>query len=200
MLTKLSERQEVEKSVRKGTRRSGTVATSPVRVEAGGVAALGAAAIGQAILGLEFLLAGFNKYFDTNFVDGFKSFLASSVGAQTSVISPIVQSLILPNAALFAELAKFTELASGLVLLIATAGVRLDSHTTLRRVIALADSACARECPGSSDIRTKSAWGAQPSQSDRHEPADRGFRRQPAGCREGVEAVARQFVRRDIVP
>ena len=163
MLTKLSERQEVEKSVRKGTLRSGTAATSPVRVEVGGVAALDAAAIGQAILGLEFLLAGFDKYFDTDFVDGFKSFLASSVGAQTSVISPIVQSLILPNAALVAELAKFTELASGLVFLIATAGVRLDSHTTLRRVIALADSACARSVRAPATSEPSQRGGRNPA-------------------------------------
>lgn len=95
--------------------------TSAVKVEPGRGAALGAAAVAQAILGLEFLLGGLNKYLDTNFADGFKSFVSSSVGAQASVIfSPIVQSLILPNAALFAELARFTELAGGLVLVIAT--------------------------------------------------------------------------------
>ncbi len=42
--------------------------------------------------------------------------------------------------------------------------------------------------------------GAQPSQSDRDEPADRSLGRQAAGCCEGVEAVARKFVRRDIIP
>ena len=118
--------------------------TSAVKVEAGRGAALGAAAIAQTILGFEFLLGGLNKYVDTNYVDGFKSFVSSSVGAHTSVISPIVQSLILPNAALFAELARFTELASGLVLLITIAdlfrggfGVRGDARTRLERVIAL---------------------------------------------------------------
>ena len=47
--------------------------------------------------------------------------------------------------------------------------------------------------------QNESARGAQPSQSDRDEPADRGLGRQAAGCREGVEAVARKLVRRDIV-
>jgi hypothetical protein len=42
--------------------------------------------------------------------------------------------------------------------------------------------------------------GAQPSQSDRDESADRGFGRQPAGCCEGVEEVARKLVRRYITP
>src|SRR5687768_16188262 len=45
-----------------------------------------------------------------------------------------------------------------------------------------------------------SAWGAQSSQSDRDEPADRGFGRQPASCPEGVEAVARKLLRRDVTP
>ncbi len=42
--------------------------------------------------------------------------------------------------------------------------------------------------------------GAQPSQSDRNESADRGFGRQTASCCEGVEAVARKLLRRDITP
>jgi uncharacterized cupredoxin-like copper-binding protein len=105
---------------------------------------LGAAAIAQAILGLEFLLGGLNKYLDSNFADGFRSFVSSSVGAQSSVISPLVRNLILPNSPLFAELARFTELAAGLVLVIATAdllrggfGERGDARTRLERVIAV---------------------------------------------------------------
>ena len=46
----------------------------------------------------------------------------------------------------------------------------------------------------------ESARGLQPGESDRHEPADRGFRRQTAGRVECVEAVARKLVRRDIIP
>ena len=48
--------------------------------------------------------------------------------------------------------------------------------------------------------RNESARGAQPSQSDGDESADRGFGRQTASCCEGVEAVARELVRRDIIP
>jgi hypothetical protein len=47
-------------------------------------------------------------------------------------------------------------------------------------------------------VHNESAWGAQPSQSDRDEPADRGFGRQPASCPERVEAVARKLLRRDV--
>ena len=120
------------------------MATSAVKTDVGRGAALGAAAAAQAIVGLEFLLGGLNKYLDTNFVDGFKSFVSSSAGAHTGVISPIVPTLILPNAAVFAELARFTELASGLVLVIATADllrggfdVRDHARTRLERVVAL---------------------------------------------------------------
>src|SRR5688572_9336248 len=47
---------------------------------------------------------------------------------------------------------------------------------------------------------TRTTRRTQPSQGDRDEPADRGLRRQAAGRREGVEAVARELVRRDVVP
>jgi hypothetical protein len=45
-----------------------------------------------------------------------------------------------------------------------------------------------------------SSAGLQSSQSDRDEPAERGLRRQVAGCCQGVDAVARELVRSDIVP
>ena len=48
--------------------------------------------------------------------------------------------------------------------------------------------------------RNESVRGAQPSQSDDDESADRGFGRQTASCCEGVEAVARELVSRDIIP
>ncbi len=40
----------------------------------------------------------------------------------------------------------------------------------------------------------------QPGQSDLDEPADCGLRRQAAGCCEGVEAIARELLRRNIIP
>src|SRR5215203_2436162 len=49
-------------------------------------------------------------------------------------------------------------------------------------------------------IDNESARGAQPSQSDRDEPADCGLGWQAAGCCEGVEAVARKLLRRYITP
>jgi plastocyanin len=120
------------------------MATTAVKTDFGRGAALGAAAIAQAILGLEFLLGGLNKYLDSNFTSGFRSFVAASAGAQDTVLSPLVQNLILPNAAVFAELARFTELACGLILVVATAslfrggfGVRTDAAARSERVVAL---------------------------------------------------------------
>jgi hypothetical protein len=42
--------------------------------------------------------------------------------------------------------------------------------------------------------------GAQPIQRDRHEATDRGFGVMPPGPAESVDAVARQLVRRHVVP
>lgn len=42
--------------------------------------------------------------------------------------------------------------------------------------------------------------GAQPRQSDRNKLTDCGLGRQAAGCREGVEGIACQFIRRYIIP
>src|SRR6266496_3000567 len=43
------------------------------------------------------------------------------------------------------------------------------------------------------------AAGAQSGDRDRDEAVDRGLGRQAAGCAEGVQAVAGQLVRRDII-
>ena len=48
--------------------------------------------------------------------------------------------------------------------------------------------------------RIESGVGVQPGQNDGDEPADRSLGRQVAGCCEGVQAVARKLVGRDIDP
>lgn len=107
--------------------RSRRSATSSVRVNIAADAAVGAGAVAQAILGLEFVLGGLNKYLATNFAAAFKSFVASSASAQGDLLTPIVRTVIVPNSALFAELARLTELLSGIMLLIA-AGDTLRRH------------------------------------------------------------------------
>ena len=41
--------------------------------------------------------------------------------------------------------------------------------------------------------------GLQARQDDGHQPLDRGLGGQPASCRDGVQAVAGQLLRRDII-
>ena len=48
--------------------------------------------------------------------------------------------------------------------------------------------------------RKESARRAQPRQSDPDKPEDRSLGRQATGCTEGVDAVAGELVRRDVIP
>lgn len=93
--------------------------TNVVTDNTGAGAAFGSAALAEAILGLEFVIGGLNKYLATNFAASFKSFVDASVSTHGRVLTPIVQVVIIPNSALFAELARLSELAGGLMLLFA---------------------------------------------------------------------------------
>jgi hypothetical protein len=77
----------------------------------------------QLVLGFEFLFAGLSKFLDPDFVDQFTTFVAASPGAHQGILAPLVQTLILPNAVLAAQLATFVELGAGVVLLIAAVEV-----------------------------------------------------------------------------
>jgi hypothetical protein len=77
----------------------------------------------QAVLGLEFLLGGLNKLATPAYADRFREFVAMSPGAQHGILSGIVQALVLPQFAVTGQLARFTELGAGLVLLITAAEV-----------------------------------------------------------------------------
>ena len=48
--------------------------------------------------------------------------------------------------------------------------------------------------------RAGSSPKAHSSQSEPHEPVDRGFGRQSAGCQEGVDTLARELVGWDMNP
>jgi len=88
------------------------------RLPASGNAALAASALIQAALGLEFLLSGLNKFADPNFVANFGTFVRSSPATGHGVLSPFIQSLVLPQLGVWASLIKFTELTLGLVLIL----------------------------------------------------------------------------------
>ncbi len=95
--------------------------TSGRRLPRSGSAALAAAALVQAVLGIEFVLTGLSKVADSGYVAHFGTFIAASPGSHRGLIAPLVQAVVMPHLAIAAELAKFGELAVGVVLLVAAA-------------------------------------------------------------------------------
>jgi hypothetical protein len=93
--------------------------THAARLPRSGNAALAAGALIQAALGAEFLLAGLNKFADAEFTTQFKGFVEGSPGATSGVLAPLMQTLVVPNIGLAADLAKFTEVGAGVFLLVA---------------------------------------------------------------------------------
>jgi hypothetical protein len=77
----------------------------------------------QAVLGLEFLLGGLNKLAIPGYTDRFREFVAMSPAAQSGALSAILHTLVLPQSAIMAQLARFTELSAGFVLLVTAAEV-----------------------------------------------------------------------------
>jgi len=88
------------------------------RIPASGNAALAASALIQAALGVEFFLSGLNKFADPNYVRNFRLFVDASPGTHAGLLAPLVQTIVQPNIAFFAELTKFIELSLGIVLLL----------------------------------------------------------------------------------
>jgi hypothetical protein len=125
------------------------------RVPMSGSSALAAGALVQALLGAEFLLAGLNKLADPRYVPHFRDFVASSLGLLAAPLAWLVRSLVLPNAAAMAELARFTELGAGLVLVLVAAevarrrfGGRLGARHGYEPAVALAGAAAALALAG----------------------------------------------------
>jgi uncharacterized cupredoxin-like copper-binding protein len=77
----------------------------------------------QAILGIEFVLAGLNKVADPQYVAHFRDFASSSAGLVGGPLAALVRWLVLPNVTVIAQLARFTELIAGLVLVLVAAEV-----------------------------------------------------------------------------
>jgi hypothetical protein len=120
------------------------------RLPRSGNAALTAGALIQAALGIEFVLAGLSKLANPNFAAQFKTFVEASPGAKNGILAPPIQLLIVPNVALAANLATFTELGAGFVLLVAAIEVarrrfagRLGSQHVYEPAVALLSSAAA---------------------------------------------------------
>jgi hypothetical protein len=118
------------------------------RLPRSGNAALAAGALIQAALGIEFVFAGLSKIVDANFAEQFKTFVENSPGAKQGILAPLMQTLVVPNIAIAAELARFTEFSAGVVLLVAALEVarrrfagRLGSQHVYEPAVALLSSA-----------------------------------------------------------
>jgi hypothetical protein len=93
-----------------------TLASS--RLPRSGNAALASGALIQALLGAEFILAGLSKVVDPDFTPQFRNFVSTMPGASRGPLQGIIQTLVVPNAQLVAELIRWTELAAGMILLV----------------------------------------------------------------------------------
>ena len=96
---------------------------STARLPLSGNAALAAGALVQLALGLEFALAGLSKLLDADFTLQFAQFVTASPAARGGILAPLLQTLVLPNAGLAAELATFAELGAGVVLMLSAVEV-----------------------------------------------------------------------------
>ena len=88
------------------------------RLPRSGNAALAAGALMQAALGAEFVFAGLTKVVAPNYTQQFRDFVQDSAGANSGPLSALVHTLVLPNIDVVAQLARFTELMAGAVLLL----------------------------------------------------------------------------------
>ncbi|MCA1645668.1 MAG: hypothetical protein LC797_09460 [Chloroflexi bacterium] len=91
--------------------------TSP-RLPRSGNAALAAGAIVQAALGLQFLFAGLSKALNPNYTQQFSGYLQGMPGSTSGPLAALIQALIVPHLEPAAQVAKFTELGAGAVLLV----------------------------------------------------------------------------------
>ena len=116
------------------------------RLPRSGNAALSAGALMQAALGGVFVVAGLSKVVAPDYTEQFTTFVEGSAGASSS----LVQTLVLSNLELAAQLARFTELSAGAVLLIGALEVlrrrlsgRIGAQHSYEPIVALMSAAAA---------------------------------------------------------
>jgi hypothetical protein len=88
------------------------------RLPRSGHAALAAGALIQAALGAVFLLGGLSQLVAPDYTEQFRDFVQGSAGARSGPLSYLVQALVVPHLDVVAELARFTELLAGAVLVL----------------------------------------------------------------------------------
>jgi hypothetical protein len=91
---------------------------SEPRLPRSGNAALAAGALIQAALGAVFVVAGLSKVVAPNYTQQFRAFVQGSEGASGGPLSVVIQVLVIPNLDVVANLARFTELVAGAVLVV----------------------------------------------------------------------------------
>jgi hypothetical protein len=91
---------------------------SEPRLPRSGNTALAAGALIQAVLGAVFVVAGLSKVVAPNYTEQFRAFILGSEGASSGPLSILVQALVVPNLDLVANLARYTELVAGAVLVV----------------------------------------------------------------------------------
>ena len=94
-----------------------------LRLPRSGNAALAAGALIQAALGAEFVFAGLSKVVDPDYIQQFRDFVQNSAGATSGPLAPLVQTLVVPNIDMVAQLSRFTELIAGAVLVLSAVEV-----------------------------------------------------------------------------
>jgi hypothetical protein len=93
------------------------------RLPRSGNAALAAGALVQAALGAVFVFAGLGKVVAPDYVEQFRAFVQGSAGANDGPLSPLVQALVVPHLGVVAQLARFTELLAGAILVLSALDV-----------------------------------------------------------------------------
>ncbi|HEY1296464.1 MAG TPA: hypothetical protein VGJ60_25590 [Chloroflexota bacterium] len=88
------------------------------RLPTSGNPALAAGALIQAALGAEFVFAGLAKVVAPNYTQQFRAFIEGSAGATNGPLAPLIQILVVPNIDVVAQVARFTELIAGIVLVL----------------------------------------------------------------------------------
>src|SRR5262249_34439927 len=83
-----------------------------------GNVALASGALIQAALGTEFVLAGINKVVDPDYATQFRAIVQNSPGVTSGPLAGAFQAVVIPNLDAFAQVAKFTELGAGLIVLV----------------------------------------------------------------------------------
>jgi len=120
------------------------------RLPRSGNVALAAGALIQTALGAEFVLAGLTKVVAPDYTQQFRDFVQDSAGATRGPLAPLVHTLVVPNIDLVAQLARFTELIAGAVLLLSALEVArrrfagpLGAQHRYEPIVALASAAAA---------------------------------------------------------